>query len=383
MASEVLIYLAYLAAILIIGLFTSVASHKFRIPHSLLILLAGIVVGKVQYNNAPLMQFPHSFILSISVLALVAVSFDAASKFKLNNLDFFSSHTLWFSLVSLVFNFIFLSAAAIMVFGFKPAWLVIAFAVVMTGTDFEAFLILKKAKSQLFEFLEIESMFNALLSILLAFMILDFNRVIGEEALSFQIAWPLIQNLAVSIAAGVLIGLVMFKFIGRKYSAISSPLAVIACALAAYIFAERISGNGVLAVVSMGILFGNIHLKHKEQLHSFASVFSSSLEVLVFFLIGLTAPLLLSFDFFIKSLFLFFIYILIRFSAMLFSLRGMHFGVRNKLILALNAPKGIVAGAIIFAFASLNIGGIESILGLSVAFMVYSNVLYYVVGKMA
>ena len=371
MASEVLLYLGYLAVVLLIGLLTSALSHKFRIPNSLLLLLIGFGIGRIEYNGNALIHFPDSFILSISILALVMVVFDSTSRFKPLKLDYFSMHTLWLSFVFLLFNLVFLAILARWIFGIS--WISsVVFGALMSGTDFNVVLsFFRGAKNHVFEFLELESWFSTIFVILIPFLALDLNDAMGIANGS----WLLIQNLGVSIAVGVLIGLVMFKFIGRKYSSVSSPLAVILCAVLAFIIAEMFKGNGVIAAASLGLIFGNVHLKHKEQLHSFSSVFSSSLEILVFVLIGLIIPIDFSLQFFVNSFLLFIAYIGIRLLAMLFSLRGMHFKFKDKVFMALNAQKGIVVGVIIFGFASLNINGISGILGLGVMFMGYSMVL--------
>ncbi len=373
MASEVLLYLGYLAIVLLIGLLTSALSQKFRIPNILLLLLIGFGIGRIKYNGIHLIQFPDSFILSISILALVMIVFDSTSRLKPLKFDYFSMHTLWLSFVFLLFNLIFLTIIARWIFGIS--WIsAVIFGALMSGTDFNSVLsFFRGAKNQVFEFLEMESWFSTIFVSLLPFLILDFSEALGAA----NGLWLFIQNITMSIAVGVLIGFVMFKFIGRKYSSVSSPLALILCALLAYIVAEKFNGNGVVAAAALGLLFGNVHLNHKEQLHSFSSVFSSSLEILVFVFIGLIAPIDFSLRFFINSLLLFIAYVGIRLFAMLFSLRGMHFRFKDKLFMALNAQKGAVVGVIIFAFASMKISGISGILGLSVMFMTYSLVLSF------
>src|SRR3989338_978517 len=211
MASEVLLYLGYLAVVLLIGLLTSALSHKFRIPNSLLLLLIGFGIGRIEYNGNALIHFPDSFILSISILALVMVVFDSTSRFKPLKLDYFSMHTLWLSFVFLLFNLVFLAILARWIFGIS--WISsVVFGALMSGTDFNVVLsFFRGAKNHVFEFLELESWFSTIFVILIPFLALDLNDAMGIANGS----WLLIQNLGVSIAVGGLIGLVMFKFIGR------------------------------------------------------------------------------------------------------------------------------------------------------------------------
>ena len=382
MDTGVLLYLTYLAVIFLIGLLTSIASQKLRIPNILLLLLIGMALGKIRYNESSLIHFPDIFLISISILALVMIVFDSTSRFKPLKFDYFSLHTLWLSFVFLLFNLIFLALLARWVFGIS--WVPsIIFGALMSGTDFNAVLsFFKGAKSHVFEFLELESWFSTLFVILLPFLILEFSKAF-EAGVSGAGSWILAQNLAVSVAVGVLTGLVMFKFIGRKYSSVSSPLAVIACALLAYILAENFNGNGVLAAASLGLLFWNVHLKHKEQVHSFSSVFSSFLEILVFVLIGLAVSIEFSLQFFINSLLLFIAYIGIRLLAIIFSLRGMSFALKEKIFMALNGQKGIAVAVVVFSLATLDIGGMGIVLNLSIAFILYSIILSSVALRIA
>src|SRR3989344_4417518 len=78
--AAVLLFLTYLGIILLIGLLTSILSNKLKIPHILLLLLIGIALGKIKYKEGPLIFFPELFLTGISILALVMIVFDAASK---------------------------------------------------------------------------------------------------------------------------------------------------------------------------------------------------------------------------------------------------------------------------------------------------------------
>ena len=375
----VLLFLTYLAVILLIGLLTSILSQKFRIPNILLLLLIGIGLGKITTEEGPLIHFPPLFLTGISILALVMIVFDSASRFKLKKVDYFSLHTLWLSVVFLVFNLIFLTMFTMLIFGVKSIFLALMFAALMSGTDPAAVLTMfKNASNKVFEFLRLEALLNTPLVVLLPFIILDLKRALKDEIVisTFieQLA-PLLQQFVVGIGSGVLIGLVMFKFMRKKYSVVLSPLAVITSALLAYIIAENLDGNGVLAVTSMGLLFGNVYLKQKFQLQEFASVFSNSLEILVFVLIGIMIAIPFSSEFLVKSFILFIFYLLIRFSAIMFSLRGMNFAFKEKVFMSLNVQKGIAVAVVVFSFATFGITGIETILDLVLAFMLYSIIL--------
>ena len=179
--ASVLLFLTYLAIILLVGLLTSVISQKFRIPNILLLLLIGIGLGKVQYKGGPLIYFPELFLTGISILALVMIVFDSASRFKLKKVDYFSLHTLWLSVVFLVFNLIFLTIFIILLFDVKSIFLALMFAALMAGTSPAVVLsMFKNVKNKVFEFLRLEALLNTPLIVLLPFIILDLKTTLKD-----------------------------------------------------------------------------------------------------------------------------------------------------------------------------------------------------------
>jgi len=385
--ATVLLFLTYLSIILLVGLLTSILSHKIKVPHILLLLLIGIGIGKMKYKGGPLIYFPELFLTGISILALVMIVFDSASRLKLKSIDYFSAHTIWLSIVFLIFNLIFLTIFTMVIFDVKSIFLAFLFSALMSGTDPAAVLsMLKNLKHKVFDFLKLESLLNTPLIVLMPFLILDIKNTLKDqivlETFIDQIV-PLLQQFVVGIGSGVLIGLIMFKFMKKQYSIILSPLALITAAILAYTIAENLGGNGVLAVTFMGLLFGNVYVKQKFHLQEFSSVFSNSLEILVFVLLGLIVIIPFSFEFFFKSIILFLLYLGIRFLAIIFSLRGMNFDLKEKIFMSLNVQKGIAVAVVVFSLANLNIEGIGIILNLVLAFMLYSIILSAVTLRMS
>jgi potassium/hydrogen antiporter len=381
--ATVLLLLTYLAVILLLGLLTSIISQRFKIPNVLLLLLIGIGLGRIDYGGTAIISFPEVFMTSISILALVMIVFDSSSRFNIKRVDYFSLHTLWLSIVFLLLNLILLTIATMLIFGVKSIFLALIFASLMSGTSPAVVLsMFKNVKDKVFDFLGLESLLNTPLIVLIPFIILDLQDALKGEikiAIFIDQLGPLLQQFVVGVGAGVLIGLIMFKFMRKVYSAVLSPLAVITSALLAYIIAENLDGNGVLAVTSMGLLFGNVYVKQKFQLREFATVFSNSLEILVFVLIGLVVVIPFTWPFLLKSLILFLIYLVIRYFAIIFALRGMDFTNKEKIFMSLNAQKGIAVAVVVFTLANLEIEGISIILNLSLAFMLYSIILSSVI----
>jgi len=371
-----LIFLTYLAIVLLIGLFSTFLAQKLKLPNVLLLLITGIILGNITYKESSLVSFPPIFLTSISILALVMIVFDSSSRFKIKEFDKLSMQTLKLSLTFLILNLVFLTLFIKITLKIESLLTILLFSALMSGTGPAAVLsMLKSSASKVFKLLKMESLINTPLVVLLPFIILDFMATVKTELILTKFIdqiIPFLQQFVVGIGAGILVGIVMLKFMKREYSHILSPLVMITAALMTYILAENLKGNGVLAVTTMGLLFGNVYVKQKFHLQEFSSIFSNSLEILVFILIGLMIRIPLSWGFFILSFFLFITYIMVRFIALDLSLRNMKLTTKEKFFMALNAQKGIAVAVVAFTLSTLNIQGIELILNLILAFMLYS-----------
>ncbi|MEA2036758.1 MAG: cation:proton antiporter, partial [Nanoarchaeota archaeon] len=207
---------------------------------------------------------------------------------------------------------------------------------------------------------------------------LDFMKNVQVEYIFSKFleqVGPLIQQFVTGIGTGIVVGLIVFRIMKNKYSVTLSPLSIITSALLTYIVAENLGGNGVLAVTTMGLFFGNIYVSHKVQLSEVSSFFANSLEILVFILIGLIIKIPLNPTFILKSLLLFAIYLIIRYFAITISLRGLKYNFKEKLFMAFNVQKGIAVAVVAFTLTTLDVFGVKTILHLILLFMLYSIVI--------
>lgn len=390
---EAITFLTYLAVLLLLGIICTLISQKIRIPNILLLIIVGMLLGKMRFQGRPIMEFPAVFLTSMAILALVMIIFDSSSRFKLKDFDALSLNALKLTGIFLFLNLIFLSIATMFVFGMKfDVYSILAtllFAALMSGTDPAAiFTMFKQTKNKVLELLEIESLLNTPMIVLLPFIILDLIKRVQIEAITFSRffdhAFPLLQDfilrLIAGIGAGILVGVLLFKIMKKQYSSVLSPLAIITAALMTYVLAENFGGNGVLAVTTMGLFFGNVYVKQKGKLQEFSSLFANSLEILVFILVGFIIMLPLNPDFIIKSIVLFIIYIIIRYLAIQLSFKD-EYTVKEKIFMALNAQKGIAVAVVAFTLTILDIGEISLMLNIILAFILYSIILSTIIVK--
>lgn len=382
---EPITFLTYLAVVLLVGIICTILSKKIKIPNILLLIISGTVLGNIYYKGKSLIVFPETFLTSISVLALVLIIFDSSSRFKLREFTSFSTQALKLAGLFLLLNAFLLTFFTFKIFPTSSIFMALLFATLMSGTAPDAVLVmLKESKNKIFELLGVEALVNTPLIVLLPFIMLDFIKSVEVEYIFSKFIeqiGPFIQQFVTGIGAGIVVGLIALRIMKRKYSETLSPLAVITSALLAYILAENLGGNGVLAVTTMGLFFGNIYITHKLQLMEVSSFFANSLEILVFILIGLIIRIPFNLIFILKSMGLFVIYLIIRHIAIEVSLKCIGYSLKEKLFMTFNVQKGIAVAVVAFTLSTLNINGMETILHLVLLFMLYSIILSTIVVK--
>jgi NhaP-type Na+/H+ or K+/H+ antiporter len=376
-----LFYLTAIATLLLAGIICSVISNKLKIPNVLLLILTGLLIGTIKYQGEKISLSPI-FLTSISIIALVMILFDSTSRLKLKTFDTLSFKAMHLAFVFLILNTILLTIPTILIYGvqgdslFQSVILALIFSTLMSATDSGAVLVLLKGFSgKMSKLLEIESIINTPLSVILPFLFLDLFYNIGKT-INFSTLFensilPFLTQIIVGLGAGIFIGILIFKLMRKKYSDQLSPVAIITSTLLTYIIAENLGGSGVLAVVSLGLFFGNITIKKKETLSEFSLMFSNSLEILVFILIGFSISIPLNFVFFIKSILLFLFYLIIRYIAVSITFRK-EYTSKEKWFMTLNISKGIAVAVVVFSFMTLGIPALSDLLPLILIFMIYS-----------
>jgi cell volume regulation protein A len=314
------------------------------------------------------------------------VVFESSSRFRFREFDSLSASALKLSIIFLILNLIFLSTAVHYLFGLSSFLFAIIFAAVVSGTDpSSTLMILSGAKSKLFELLKVEAILNTPLIVLIPFLIIDMIENVGNqislEILGAQVI-PFVQQFVGGIGTGILVAFVFFRFMRKFYSATLSPLAVLTASLLTYIIAELIGGNGVLAVTTAGLVFGNIYrIKHKAQLLKFEEIFAEVLEILVFVLIGSVISIPLEMSFLLPATILFLFYLLIRFLSVHISFIKSNYTLKEKAYMTLNIPKGIAVAVVVFTLATKQLAGGQVIFDLILLFMIYSIILSTIITR--
>ena len=371
--ADALIITTSIAVLLFVGVICSWIGNKIKIPDVLLLILAGMLIG--HYKERTILEYPELFLSSLAILALAMIVFDSTARLRLKEFDTFSLKAARLTFVFTIFILALFTISVKYILN-APFWQSLLFSATMVGTSPEVVLSFK-GKSRALTLLKLESIFNTPLTVIIPFLVLELMQNV-KGIFFVQIieqAVPFLMQFIVGIGTGVFVGIILFKVVQRTYTEVYSPLAVIIAALLSYVLAENLGGSGVIAVTALGLFFGNAYVKEKITLLKAESVLAKALYIMVFILTGVVIKIPYTKEFFITSGILFAAYTIVRFLAVLTSVRGERYSFNEKIYMAVSAPKGIATASVIFMLALQPIEGIQTILNMTFAFILYSLVL--------
>ncbi len=377
---EAIAYLTGLALLLFIGILGSIIARKAKVSSILVLALLGILIANTPLNAFGLFSFPPEFMVALSLLTLAMIVFDGSSRFTLRDLDLKSDKALELVLIFIATSVVILGTGTIALFldwSVKGLLYALIFSVIMVASDAgSVFVILGETKHKVLDFLKLEAIINTPFVVIVPFLVLNILKEVSNLSVAatfFDFVMLFLQQVVVGVGAGMVVGIVVFRFMRKYYSETLSPVVIIATAILSYVIAENMGGNGVLAVATLGLIFGNTYVKRKGSLMEFSSLLSMSLEILVFLFIGMLVRINFDWAFFGKSLLLFGVALVARLVAVLITFHGEDYGLREKLFITLNMPKGIAVAVVTLTLYVLN-APIDGLLTLMILFVVYSLV---------
>jgi len=390
---EALIILTHIAIILLIGMLCSLFAKSLKLPAPLLLMLMGLFLGSISANGNPLISINQGFVVGLSLLALLVVTFDSVSRFKISEVSKEAMPSLklinWFLLLTAIVMTFFTSVLFFGGISFASILFSLVFSVMIIETDLGGVLLMfkeyaRERSDKILFFLETEANLNTPFIVVLPFVILGLIADVDFGAKSAF--WAIIDKtplfiyqVLLGVGVGLMVGVIILKYMRKNYSHQMSPVAIITSVLIAYLMAEQLMGNGMIAVAAMSFLFGNVYVSGKQQLEEFSSMFANALEIMVFILLGIVVRLPISLGFVLKSLLLFAILMLLRAAAVHLALKKENYTCNEKWFISLNMPKGFALAAVTLVLATYPYFGLDVVLQLVVMFIIYSLVLSFAV----
>src|SRR3989344_7062547 len=255
--ADALNILFQISIILLGGTLLSLLAPKIRVPEILLFILFGFGIQQFSQRVYGFFDLPFIFIATTGLLVLALQVFEGSASISFRTLDKSSTAALRLVILNTVFHLLLFTLATWVVIR-NPLPQAALFAAIFVGTSAPITLaLLGNVKGYVFGLLRFESLLNTPFNALIPFLIVDIFFGGGVENAVEPVKTFLLQ-IFVGIGVGVLAGLILFKLIPKIYSRIYSPLAVLIASLLTYALAETLGGTGVLAVMALGLLFGNL-----------------------------------------------------------------------------------------------------------------------------
>lgn len=379
--TDVLVFLTSITLILLAGIISISLAKRTKFPLPLWLFFIGLFLGNIFYVNRPVIQLTGTFLSAFSIIALIIVLFYSFSSIKFYNFDKSMKEGFRFFAVSLILNAVVLSYLARLYFNL-PWFAAIIFSLLISCVEYYAVFSKNHVpQHRILHALKSESFISSSFILLIPFLIISFMQMPGLSLPGsfFTKAFPVVVDVFAGIGAGIIVSLVLFRFISSRYFEKAVSFVVAAALLIAYIVAKNLGGNGLIAIATIGFVFGNVFLKHKEKIYSQSNIVYAILEIFMFILSGVVVGLPMSFAFYRISLGLFVVYLLIRFISANLSLK--HYTFPEKSEIALFAPKGLATVTVAFALLNYTFSGVIILIQLMLIFFVYSLIFDTILDK--
>jgi len=379
--TDVLLFLTSLTLILIAGIFSIYISKKFKLPLPLVLFLIGFFLGNVYYYDRPIIDLSGNFLAAFSLIALSLVLFDSTSKIKFYAFDKSMQESLKFFIITLLLNLIVIVPAGREFFGLK---LFSAIILALLLSCIEYLTIFPRhhvPKNGLTQFLKDESLLSCAFIVFMPFLIISTVNLLAANPKNTLFANIIIisTNIFAGIGAGIIISLIIFNLINKKYFEKIASYVLAAGLLLSYVVAQQIGGNGIVAVATVGFIFGNVFLRHKKIIVKQETALYSALEVFMFMIAGIIIGIPLAPKFLLAAFGIFVLYLIVRFVTSWILLKTHNFAERVEI--AFFVPKGLATMTAAFALMNYSFMGIALLVQLIMTLFVYSLIFDTILDK--
>jgi len=300
--------------------------------------MAITVVASKDYDVLGIAGLP---IDSLAMIILITLLFELSIRLNPDNIMLKKKHIKIFASM-LLGNSIIVGIISIFLLKASPGEATI-FALLMTSVEYS---IVEEIKE--------EGDFSNPLMIIIIFILMHFFNM--SDNIAYNLI-SLVQYIFIGLAMGIALSIIIIRCINKRKITWIDETGMVASAITAYIFSEYLGGSGLIAVMTIGIIFGNSFVKKQSNIEGFSPFIFKTLEIAIYALLGYTvASAIPTTRLFLSSiagaLGIYVIYLGIRFTIMY--LNNKHYSLRNLLLLTF-APKGAVFAIIALTLYSYNI----------------------------
>ncbi|MEG0692530.1 MAG: potassium/proton antiporter [Oscillospiraceae bacterium] len=283
-------YLLICTFVILLCVLLSGLTHRLGVPVLLAFIALGMLFGEngilgISFNNYALAE-------QICTIALVFIMFYGGFGTSWNQAKPVAVKAAVLASVGVVLTAT-LTGAVCIFFLKMPVLDSLLLGAILSSTDAASvFSVLRSKKLGLREntasLLELESGSNDPFAYMLTIILLS---VMSGQASGGALAWMTVKQLLLGSLCGVGVALLVQVFLKQYRFHISGfDMAFFTgTALLAYALPTAIGGNGYLSVYIVGIVLGNSRIQNKKSMVHFFDGFTSLMQMLIFFLLGLLA----------------------------------------------------------------------------------------------
>jgi NhaP-type Na+/H+ or K+/H+ antiporter len=279
------------AAILVLGLGAQLFANRLRVPSVVFYLALGIVLGPEVLGIVTLDTFGEG-LETIVGLSVAIIVFDGAFALKIERVREAETTALRLVTVGAVVMFLGTAAAIRVLEGAEWEIALVAGALlVATGpTVITPILEVVRVREHVAAALETEGIVNDVTAAITAVVIFD-TLLLDDLGVSATVV-SFVRRFGVGIGAGLFASVIIYLLLESQFNPDNEIRAdrflVLSAAIGSFAAAEAVAAEaGVAAAATAGIILGNMHLDHEEEIEEFAR--SATLIVLAFVFVSLAA----------------------------------------------------------------------------------------------
>jgi cell volume regulation protein A len=245
------------AAIVFLGFIADMIFRKLGIPHVLILIAIGFVLGPSALGYLNFAQY-DDVKLFLGTLTIVFILFESGLELDIFEVIHKSGRALLMSIFSTIFSGAACALALNYLFGFDY-WVGAIFGVIAANTASQIVMPLAKkfnVGNRLKQFFVIESSSNDAICIVIAVILVSSFL---SHSFDLQSAGKtLVSSISIGLVLGVIVGVLMVVFLAKTSDHIEySYMLTMAVLLVLYLASDYLGGSGVISALSYGIVLGN------------------------------------------------------------------------------------------------------------------------------
>ncbi|WP_029355378.1 potassium/proton antiporter [Bosea sp. 117] len=277
------------AALMVLGIFSSLVASRFGAPLLLVFLVIGMLAGEDGPGQIHFSDYRATYIVGSAALAIIL--FDGGLRTRMSSFRGTLGPAVMLSTVGVLITATLVGGLAMLVLGLPPLEALLVGSVV-ASTDAAAVFFLLKAgglqlKKRVGAVLEIESATNDPVAILLSITLVELIAA-GGHAPGWEVLLTVGQQAVLGSAIGVAGGLGLAALLNRfdLPSGLHALLSV-GAALLIYALTAVADGSGFLAVYLAGLVLGNRPVRALPSIVSFHDAATWLCQLVMFVMLGL------------------------------------------------------------------------------------------------